>query len=41
MMDTREAAEEAAAAVSADTVQIIGSKFVLYKASKENPKIEL
>ncbi len=41
MMDTREAAEEAAAAVGADTVQIIGSKFVLYKASKENPKIEL
>ena len=41
MMDTREAAEEAALAVGADTVQIIGSKFVLYKPSKENPKIEL
>ena len=41
LMDTREAAEEAAAAVGAETVQIIGSKFVLYKASKENPKIVL
>lgn len=41
LMDTREAAEEVAAAVGAETVQIIGSKFVLYKASKENPKIVL
>ena len=41
LMDTREAAEEAAAAVGAETVRIIGSKFVLYKASKENPKIVL
>lgn len=41
MLSTREAAEEAAAAVGADTVQVIGSKFVLYKPSKENPKIEI
>ena len=41
LMDIREAAEEAAKAVGADTVQIIGSKFVLYKPSKENPKIVL
>ncbi len=41
LMDIREAAEEAAAKVGADTVQIIGSKFVLYKPSKENPRIVL
>lgn len=41
MLTCREAAEEAAAAVGADTVQIIGSKFVLYKPSKENPKIQI
>ncbi|MEE1012882.1 MAG: ribosome assembly RNA-binding protein YhbY [Clostridia bacterium] len=41
MLGTREAAEEAATAVGADTVQVIGSKFVLYKPSKENPKIEI
>ena len=41
LMDTREAAEAAAEAVGADTVQIIGSKFVLYKPSEENPNIEV
>ncbi len=41
LMDTREAAEMSAEAVGADTVQVIGSKFVLYKPSKENPQIEL
>ncbi|MBR5153042.1 MAG: ribosome assembly RNA-binding protein YhbY [Clostridia bacterium] len=41
LMDIREAAEEAAEKVGADTVQIIGNKFVLYKPSKENPRIVL
>lgn len=37
----REAAEEIAAAVGADVVQVIGSRFVLYRESKENKKIVL
>ena len=38
MLTAREAAGEAA---SADVVQVIGNKFVLYKESEENKKIEL
>ena len=38
---SREAANEIAEAVGADVVSVIGSKFVLYKESKENKKIEL
>ena len=34
----REAADEIAEAVGADVVQVIGSRFVLYKESKENKK---
>ena len=41
MMDVREAAEEAAKKTGAETVQMIGSKFVLYKQSRENPVIAL
>lgn len=41
LADTREIAEEAAKLSGAQTVQIIGSKFVLYKESKENKKIEI
>ena len=37
----REAADEIAEAVGADVVQVIGSRFVLYKESKENKKIIL
>lgn len=37
----REAADEIAEAVGADVVQVIGSRFVLYKESKENKKIVL
>ena len=37
---TKEAAEEISLAVKADVVQVIGSKFTLYKESKE-PKIIL
>ena len=38
---SREAANAIAEAVGADVVSVIGSKFVLYKESKENKKIEL
>ncbi|MBE5039373.1 ribosome assembly RNA-binding protein YhbY [Ructibacterium gallinarum] len=41
MMDVREAAETVAQKTGAQTVQMIGSKFVLYKQSKENPVIQL
>ena len=37
----KEAADEIAEAVGADVVQVIGSRFVLYKESKENKKIVL
>lgn len=37
----REAAEEIAEKIGADVVTVIGSKFVLYKESKENKRIEL
>lgn len=38
---SREAAQEIAQAVSADVVQVIGSKFVLYRKNRKEPKIEL
>ena len=37
----KEAANEIAEAIGADVVGVIGSKFILYKESKENKKIEL
>lgn len=37
----REACEEIAQAVSAEIVSVIGSKFVLYKESKQHKVIEL
>ena len=37
----KEAANEIADSIGADVVAVIGSKFVLYKESKENKKIEL
>lgn len=41
LMDTREAENEVADAIGAEPVQVIGSKFVLYKRSKNNPTIEI
>ncbi len=38
---SREAAQEIAQAVNADVVQVIGSKFVLYRKNHKEPKIEL
>ncbi len=35
------AAEEIAEEIGADVVGVIGTKFILYKESKENKKIEL
>ncbi|MCI8360578.1 MAG: ribosome assembly RNA-binding protein YhbY [Clostridiales bacterium] len=37
----REAAGQVAAAVGADVVQVIGSRFVLYRESEDNKRIEL
>ena len=37
----REVAEELAAATNSDVVQVIGTKFVLYRKNKKNPKITL
>ena len=37
----REAAEQLAAEVGAEVVQVVGSKFVLYKRNDEKPVIEL
>lgn len=37
----REAAEEIAARTDSDVVQVIGSKFVLYRRKKKDPKIVL
>ena len=36
----REAAEEIAAQIGADVVQVIGSKFVLFKRNEKEPVIE-
>ncbi len=37
----KEAANEIADAIGADVVGVVGSKFILYKESKENKRIEL
>ena len=37
----REVADQVAAAVRADVVQVIGSRFVLYRESEDNKQIEL
>lgn len=41
LLDIRETADGVAKKLGADTVQTIGSRFVLYRQSKENPKIVL
>lgn len=38
---SREAADNIAEAVKADVVQVIGSRFVLYRESKDNKQIRL
>ena len=41
LISAREACEQLAEVCSAEQVQFIGSKFVLYKRNETNPKIEL
>lgn len=40
-LTSREAADEISEAVGADVVQVIGSKFILFRRNPKNPKIEL
>ena len=40
-MTAREAAEELAGALGADVVSVVGARFVLYRRSEKQPKIEL
>lgn len=40
-LSSREAAESIARAVNAEVVQVIGSKFVLYRKNADDPKIQL
>lgn len=40
-VDAREACDAICAAIEAEPVQVIGSKFVIYRKSKEKSKIEL
>lgn len=41
MVDIKEVSAEIAEKLNADVVQVIGSKFVLYRESSENPTIKL
>ena len=41
LLDVRETADELAKSLGAEPVQVIGSKFVLYRRSQNNPVIEL
>ncbi len=41
MLTTREACDELAEKTGAEGVQVIGSRFVLYKRNEEEPRIEL
>ena len=41
MLTAREACEQLAEACKAEPVQCIGTKFVLYRRSEREPKIEL
>ncbi|WP_026476459.1 YhbY family RNA-binding protein [Alkaliphilus transvaalensis] len=41
LLDTKETANEAAGLLKADFVQAIGNRFVLFRRSKNNPKIQL
>lgn len=41
MLTAREACDQLSEICKAEQVQVIGSKFVLYKRNEKNPKIEL
>ncbi len=41
LLETRQTADEVATRLGAEPVQSIGSKFVLYRRSENNPRIEL
>ena len=41
LLTAREACDELAQRCVADSVQVIGSKFVLYKRNEKNPKIDI
>lgn len=41
LLDTKETASEVVRLIDAEFVQAIGNKFVIYKQSRENPKIQL
>ena len=41
MLSSREACDILAEALGAEQVQVIGTKFVLYKRNSKDPKIEL
>lgn len=41
LLDTREVCDEVAEKAKAEPVQVIGKKFVLYRQSRENRKIDL
>lgn len=41
MLSAREACDALSEATSAEQVQVIGSKFVLYRRNKKEPKIQL
>ncbi|MBM7615830.1 YhbY family RNA-binding protein [Alkaliphilus hydrothermalis] len=41
LLDTKDTANEAAELLKAEYVQAIGNKFVLFRRSKNNPRIEL
>ena len=41
MLTAREACDALCEALNADPVQVIGSKFVIFKRNHENPQIEL
>jgi RNA-binding protein len=40
-LDAREACGEICSAIEAEPVQVIGNRFIIYKKSKEKPRIEL
>ena len=40
-LETREVCRQVAKQLGAEEVQVIGTKFVLYRRSKNNPRIEL
>ena len=41
LLDTKEAANEVVRLTNSEFVQAIGNKFVIYRAAKEDPQIEL